>query len=87
MERPTIILYSQTSCAESARVRAWLQQRGIPYLDRNVSEDRAAAQALVDTGIFATPLLVIGDRSVLGFLPLAIEATLRASDIESQPPR
>jgi arsenate reductase-like glutaredoxin family protein len=81
MDRPRITLYTQTGCAESVRTRAWLKQRNLSFLERNVSEDPSAAQALAATGIFATPLLVVGDRTVLGFRPDALEAALRASDI------
>ncbi len=66
---PHPILYSTSSCPESPRVRAWLTERNIPFTERNVSTDIAHAQALYATGIFATPLLVVGDQHVLGYRP------------------
>ena len=82
MDHPPIILYTQTGCVESAQTRAWLQQRGLPFLERNVTDDAAAAQALAETGIFATPLVVVKTQKVLGFRPHAIEAALEASGID-----
>ena len=70
------ILYSQTGCAESARVRGWLVAHGVPFSERDVENDPAAAQALAATGIFATPLLVIGDNRVLGPRPRVLTALL-----------
>ncbi len=72
------ILYTQTGCAESARVRAWLADRGIAFVERDASADPDAAHALYATGTFATPLLVAGDRTVLGFRPDEIAAALSA---------
>ena len=81
MDRPQITLYTQTGCVESAQTGAWLRQHDLSFLEYNVSEDPSAAQALAATGIFATPLLVVGDQTVLGFRPHALEAALRANGV------
>jgi glutaredoxin len=74
MDEP--VLYTQPGCAESAKVRRWLVACGITFTERDVSRDAKAAQALAATGIFATPLLVVGDEKVLGFRPDALAAAL-----------
>jgi hypothetical protein len=71
-----LILYSQTDCAESGRVRTWLAHHDVAFQDRNVSRDPEAAQALAATGVFATPLLTCGEERVLGFRPGALERIL-----------
>jgi glutaredoxin 3 len=76
-EEPTEpILYTQASCAESAKVRAWLVEREIAFTERDLSRDPEAAQALAATDVFATPLLVVGEETVLGFRPEALAAAL-----------
>ncbi len=69
MNRP--ILFTQTDCEDSAaegqQVRAWLIQQDIPFTERNVTGDLEAAQALYETGVFATPLLLVDNVKVLGF--------------------
>lgn len=72
------ILYTQTGCADSARVRAWLRQRDIPFIERNVTDDSDAARELIASGIFATPLLVAGARTVLGYRPNELEVATMA---------
>ena len=69
-------LYTQTGCAESVQVRAWLRARDIPFVERDVTDDPAAARELAETGIFATPLLVAGVHRVLGFRPARLAAAL-----------
>ncbi len=79
MEAP--ILYTQTGCAESEWVRAWLTVHGIAFVERDVTADPDAARALYATGTFATPLLVVGTRTVLGFRPDEIAAALAESGV------
>ena len=71
-------LYTQTGCVESARVRSWLTEWRVPFVERSVTGDAAAARELAATGIFATPLLVAGSERVLGFRPVALLAALQA---------
>jgi glutaredoxin len=70
------ILYTQTDCADSARVRAWLGEHQIPFIERNVTGNLAAAQELMATGTFATPLLVVGQHQVIGYRPAQLAAAL-----------
>jgi glutaredoxin len=71
-------LYTQVGCADSARVRAWLTERRIPFVERNVTGDAAAARELAATGIFATPLVLVGTQRVLGYRPQALQVVLDA---------
>ena len=68
------VLYTQPGCAESAQVRSWLTEHGIPLTERDASADPDAARALAATGVFATPLLVIGEQTVLGYRPETLSA-------------
>ncbi len=79
---PTPTLYTQPGCGDSARVRAWLTERGVPFTECSVADDLAAAEALAATGTFATPLFVVGETTVLGFRPERLVAALG----EDQPP-
>ena len=76
MPHQTPILFTQTGCADSGKVRQWLAERGADFVERNVTGDLDAAKALMATGIFGTPLLVVGDETVLGFRPDKLAAAL-----------
>ncbi len=78
---PRAILYTHATCADSVTVRAWLAERGVAFTERDVTRDLNAAKALLATGIFATPLLVVGNERVLGFRPGEITRALVASGI------
>lgn len=63
------VLYTQAACDDCRRVQAWLTEHSAVFTERNVTGGVEAAKALLAIGTFATPLLVVGDRTVLGFRP------------------
>ena len=71
-----VILYTEAGCVDSARVRARLVDRGVVFVERDVTDDVDVARSLYATGTFATPLLVVGNRTVLGFRPDEIAVAL-----------
>jgi arsenate reductase-like glutaredoxin family protein len=78
----TPILYTQTGCADSRKVRDWLVEQGIVFVERNVTGDFDAAKELVASGTFATPLLVVDGEQVLGFRPDKLAAVLERTTSE-----
>lgn len=74
MDESLPTLYTQTGCNDSRKVRDWLTSRGIAFDERNVMEDADAARALIATGMFVTPMLVVGDRRTIGFDPVKLAA-------------
>ena len=73
---PPVVLFTQRGCPDSARVRAWLAEHGVPFVERDVTTDREAVRALLATGHFGTPLTLIGQQTVAGFRPDAIDTAL-----------
>jgi mycoredoxin len=41
---PQITIYTRPWCGSVMRVKRWLDQRGIPYTEINVSQDKEAAR-------------------------------------------
>lgn len=70
------VLFTQTGCADSAKVRDWLTEHRVAFTERVVTGDEGAALDLLATGVFGTPLLVVGNTRVLGVRPLALVAAL-----------
>jgi len=81
-----VTLYTASDCDVSPKVRAWLTEHVVPFAERNVTGDVDAAMSLYRTGTFATPLLVVGDRSVLGFRPDEIAAALADEGVPAPAP-
>ena len=62
---PTVTLFTQDGCHDSARVRMCLILSGVPFVEHNVSTDPDAVPLMLGTGIFATPLVVAGEQAML----------------------
>ena len=54
----------------------YLSQKGVPYIEKNVSRDPQAVQELRCMGLRSLPVIVIGDKKIRGFNPAAIDAAL-----------
>jgi arsenate reductase-like glutaredoxin family protein len=76
METPRLVLFTQSGCRDSRKVRSWLTARNVAFTERNVTGDADATNELLATGYFATPLLVSGESVVIGFRPTSIAAAL-----------
>ncbi len=57
-------------------MKAWLSQRGIPYTEKDVSRDQAAATEFIRAGYPGTPTVVIDGKAIIGFNRPQIEAAL-----------
>ncbi len=49
------------------KVKEYLSQRGIEFIERDVSKDQDAVNALKKLGVMTTPVTVIDDENVIGF--------------------
>ncbi len=80
MDDPVPVLFTQAGCGDSRKVRDWLDAHQVAFTERNVTGDEAAARELLATGVFGTPLLVVGNTNVLGFRPAPLAAALGISE-------
>ncbi len=64
-------------------VKVYLSQKGIPFVERNVSLDEEARNDLMALGHRSTPVTTIRDQKVVGYSPPKLEAALEAAGIQS----
>ncbi len=68
-----VILYSTSWCGYCTQARAWLKRRGVPFVEKDVERDPAAAKELAGkrarAGIRSggVPVIDVGGSLVLGF--------------------
>lgn len=60
------------------RVKEFLSQKGVPFTERDVSQDEEALAELETLGVMTTPVTVIDDEVVIGFDRARLEALLSA---------
>jgi thioredoxin reductase (NADPH) len=64
-----VIIYTSTGCSYCAQLKRWLDERGVVFAERNVTENPAYFEELHALGIFTSPVALIGDTPVVGFRP------------------
>ncbi len=71
MTYPELTVYCRTWCGDCRRAKAWLDERGVPYVEIDVDED-ATARALAESlngGMLHTPTFVCETGTCVDFRP------------------
>lgn len=68
MDEHEVIVYTTPSCPWCAAVKQYLEERGIPYTEIDVSQDQAAAMEMIrKSGQMGVPVVEIDGEIVIGF--------------------
>ena len=68
MEEHEVIVYTTPSCPWCSAVKQYLEERGIPYTEVDVSQDQAAAMEMIrKSGQMGVPVVEIDGEIVIGF--------------------
>jgi glutaredoxin 3 len=59
------------------KVKEFLSQNNIPYIDRNIATDEAALAELEKLGYLTTPVTVVDGQVIVGFDRAKLETLLR----------
>ena len=63
-----VVVYSTPTCPYCKRAKAYLSEKGIPYTDINVAEDRDKAKEMIQkSGQMSVPVIVVDDEVIVGF--------------------
>lgn len=80
---PLVIIYGAEWCGPCHQAAAFLTQRGVPFAEKNIEEDREAAREmqtkLARAGIRggSIPVLDVKGTVLVGFSPQAVDGALR----------
>ncbi|HZN62641.1 MAG TPA: glutaredoxin family protein [Planctomycetota bacterium] len=64
-----VTVYTRTGCATCQAVKEYLSQKGVPFEEKDILRDAVAADELatLTQGAATAPVVVIGDKVVVGF--------------------
>lgn len=75
--RHRVLVFTTPTCPWCRRAKQYLQERGVPFREVDVSRDPAAARDLVRrTGQMGVPVIEIDGRPIVGFDRQRIDALL-----------
>jgi len=68
MAEKKVVIYSTPTCPYCKRAKQYLSQKGIPYVEHNVAENKKAADEMIKkSGQLGVPVITIDDEVVVGF--------------------
>jgi glutaredoxin len=72
-----VVVYTQTfDCVFCDRVKEFLSQKGVPYIERDVNTDDRAKEELEQMGYVTTPVVLVDGEAVVGFDRARLERLL-----------
>ena len=60
-------VYTSNTCSYCHMVKEYLEEKGVEYIERNVSTDSDARKELIANGFMGVPVVYIGDEVIQGF--------------------
>lgn len=77
---PEVKVYSTPTCPYCIRLKDYLKQNNISFVNIDVSQNKAALEEMVElTGQMGVPVIVIDKEHIVGFNKPEIDALLNIS--------
>jgi glutaredoxin-like YruB-family protein len=73
----SIKVYSQPTCPACNELKDYLKKKGVAFEDFDVASNRAALDEMIKVHkVRVTPLLLAGDKKIIGFDPVEVDKLL-----------
>jgi len=60
-------IYTSDTCPQCIMAKEYLKNRGVEYIEHNISKNSEARKELIRMGYMSVPVLIIDGEHVLGF--------------------
>ncbi len=73
----SIRVFSQPTCPACNELKDYLKKKGVAFEDIDVTTNRAALEEMIKVHkVRVTPLLLVGDKKIIGFDPVEVDKAL-----------
>lgn len=62
----SLLIYSTPTCPDCKALKAWLNEHGIPFVERDLTDPDVVAEAKARTGVRVAPITIAGDLALYG---------------------
>jgi len=73
-----VVVYTSSTCPYCTMVKNHLKEKGVDYVEKNVSTDNQARRELMSMGHMGVPVVIIDGEEIVGFDKDRIDALLGA---------
>ena len=63
---PQVVIYTTPTCPDCRTLKAWLEQEGIAFETRDLSEPKIMAEAKARTGVRVAPITLVNEKVFYG---------------------
>ncbi len=72
-----ITVYSQPTCPACNELKEYLKKKGVDFEDRDITTDKTAMDEMIRVHkVRVTPLLIAGDKRIIGYDPVEVDKLL-----------
>ena len=73
----SIRVFSQPTCPACNELKDYLKKKGVAFTDVDITADREALNEMIKVHkVRVTPLLLAGDKKIIGFDPVEVDKVL-----------
>ncbi|QDP39140.1 glutaredoxin family protein [Radiobacillus deserti] len=76
MMKQNVVVYVSTGCDECNKVIHHLEDWGVPFIEKNINENKEYFRELQRNKVYGTPAVFTDDEVVLGFQERKLKQTL-----------
>ena len=77
MAEKKVVVYSIPTCPICKKAKEYLSQKGIQYIDYDVSKDKEKLKEMLEkTGQMGVPVILVNDEFMIGFNKSKLEGLL-----------
>lgn len=58
------------------RTKEFLSQKGLPFAEKDITQDPSALEELQQLGVLSTPVILVGEEMIVGFDQKKLEILL-----------
>lgn len=62
-----VTIFTNHGCSACHAAKEFMSQHGVAFVEKNIGEDMAARDELINAGFRAVPVIRVGDESMIGF--------------------
>ncbi|MCI6157780.1 glutaredoxin family protein [Peptoniphilaceae bacterium SGI.137] len=72
-----VTIYTSPTCVHCKAAKAYMDENGISYEEKDVMSDQDARKWMMDRGYRGVPVLQIGEEEIVGFDPKKMQELLK----------
>lgn len=71
-----VTIYTSSTCPHCITAKNYFNDKGINYVEKNVTTDPVARKELISKGYMGVPVIIVNDEEMVGFNKVRLDEIL-----------